>query len=144
MRFIVFVKASKESEAGGMPDKKDLVEMNEFNQKLVDAGMMLAGEGLHPSKEGTRIAFKGGATKVSDGPFAETTGVDQLVAGYWVLQARSKDEVIDWMKRAPFKDGELEIRQIVEPEELSFAPEVLAQEKQLRSRIAQNAKRQPS
>ena len=133
MRFIVFVKASSESEKGGMPDRRDLEEMNRFNQELVNAGMMLAGEGLHPSNEGSRIAFSHGTPKVSDGPFAETK---ELVAGYWVLKARSKEEVIDWMKRAPFEDGELEIRQIVEPEEFAFAPEIVEQEEQLRAQIA--------
>src|SRR5215510_14379373 len=116
MRFIVFVKASKESETGRMPDKKDLAEMNKFIQELVNAGIMLAGEGLHASSEGTRIAFAGGKPKVTDGPFSETK---ELVAGYWILQAKSKDEAIDWMKRAPFQTGELEIRQISEPEEFA-------------------------
>jgi len=137
MRFIVFVKASRETESDEMPDRRDLEEMNRFNQELVNAGMMLAGEGLRPSKEGTRIAFAGGTTNVSDGPFAETRGdTKDLVEGYWVLKARSKDEVIDWMKRAPFPDGgELEIRQIVEPEEFAFAPEIVEQEQQLRAQI---------
>jgi hypothetical protein len=134
MRFIVFVKASRESESGTMPDKNELMEMQSFNQKLVDAGMMLAGEGLKPSSTGARIDFDKGTPKVSDGPFAETK---ELVAGYWVLEASSKDEVIDWMKRAPFKEGALEIREITEDEEFAYAPEVMAQEKKLRAQIAQ-------
>jgi hypothetical protein len=133
MRFIVFVKASKESESGTMPEKKDLADMNRFNQELVNAGIMLAGEGLHPSSKGARIAFAGGRPKVTDGPFAETK---ELVAGYWILQAASMDEVVDWMKRAPFKDGELEIRQIFEDEDFAYAPEIMEQEKQLRAQIA--------
>ncbi|HEY5947298.1 MAG TPA: YciI family protein [Kofleriaceae bacterium] len=135
MRFIVFVKGSKESESGAMPDKKDLEEMGKFNEELVNAGMMLAGEGLHPSSKGSRIRFANGKPTVADGPFSET---NELVAGYWLLEAKSKDEVIDWMKRAPFKDGEIEIRQIFEDEEFAYAPEVMAREKQLRARIAQN------
>jgi hypothetical protein len=117
-----------------MPDKKDLLEMGKFNQQLADAGLMIAGEGLHPSSKGARIDFTGGKPKVSDGPFAETK---ELVAGYWVLQAKSKDEVIDWMKKAPFEDGEIEIRQIFEDEEFAYAPEVMEQEKKLRAQIAQ-------
>jgi len=135
MRFIVFVKSSKDIETGSMPDKKDLVEMGRFNEKLVDAGMMLAGEGLKPSSKGSRIRFSNGKPTVIDGPFSETK---ELVAGFWILQAKSKDEVLDWMKRAPFKDGELEIRPIVEDDEFAYAPEVMEQEKKLRARIAEN------
>ena len=135
MRFIVFVKSSKETEAGAMPDKKDLEEMGKFNDKLVDAGVMLAGEGLHPSSKGSRIRFADGKPDVVDGPF---DGANELVAGYWIVQAASRDEVIGWMKQAPFKDGELEIRQIVEDEEFAYAPEVMEHEKKMRARIAQN------
>lgn len=134
MRFIVFVKASRESESGAMPDEKELLEMQKFNQRLVDARMMLAGEGLHPSSKGARIDFRGGTPKVADGPFAEAK---ELVAGYWIIEAKSTAEVVDWMKQAPFRDGALEIRQIAEDEELAFAPEVMAQEKKLRAQIAQ-------
>jgi len=134
MRFIVFVKASHESESGVMPDKKGLMEMQKFNQKLADAGLMLDGEGLHPSSKGARIFFSNGAPTVTDGPFAETK---ELVAGYWLVEAKSKDEVIDWMKKAPFQDGELEIRQIFDDEEFAYAPEVMQQEKKLRAQIAQ-------
>lgn len=138
MRFVVFVKASKESEKGVMPEKKDLADMNRFNQELVNAGIMLAGEGLHPSSDARRIAFAGGKPKVTDGPFAESK---ELVAGYWILQAKSMDEIVGWMKRAPFQDGELEIRQIFEDEDFAYAPEIMQQEKQLRAQIA---KRQQS
>jgi hypothetical protein len=134
MRFIVFVKSSNESESGAMPDKKDLEEMGKFNEELANAGMMLAGEGLHPSSKGSRIRFANGKPSVTEGPFSETG----LVAGYWLLKAKSKDEVIECMKRVPFKDGEIEIRQIFEDEEFAYAPEVMAQEKKLRARIAQN------
>ena len=138
MRFIVFVKASRESESGAMPDRRNLEEMGRFNEELVNAGMMLAGEGLHPSSKGSRIRFVDGKPTVADGPFAETK---ELVAGYWVLQAKSKDEVIDWMKRAPFTDAEIEIRQIFEDEEFAYAPEVMEHEQKLRARIAQNQQR---
>jgi hypothetical protein len=134
MRFIVFVKGNKETETGAMPDKKDLQEMGAFNEKLVNAKMMLAGEGLHPTSEGARIRFADGKATVVDGP----SGSKDVVAGYWVIQARSKDEVIAWMKEAPFKDGELEIRQIFEDEEFAYAPEVMEHEKKLRARIAEN------
>ena len=134
MRFIVFVKASRESESGGMPDKKALMEMQKFNQKLADAGVMLAGEGLKPSSKGARIVFSNGTPKVTDGPFAETK---ELVAGYWIVEVKSKDEVLDWMKKAPFDEGELEIRQITEGEEFAYAPEVMEQDKRLRAQLAQ-------
>jgi hypothetical protein len=134
MRFIVFVKASRESESGAMPDKNALMEMQKFNQKLADVGVMVAGEGLHPTSKAARIAFGKGTSKVTEGPFAETK---ELVAGYWILEAKSKEEVIDWMKKAPFQDGEIEIRQIFEDEEFAYAPEVMEQEKKLRAQIAQ-------
>ncbi len=138
MRFMVFVKSSKEADSGGMPDKKDLIEMGKFNEQLVEAGLMRAGEGLRPGKEGTRIQFADGKPTVRKGPFDHP---EEQVAGFWQLNAKSLDEVIEWMKKAPFKDGELEIRQVMEDEEFSFAPEVVEQEKRLRAKIAQ---RQPS
>ena len=133
MRFMVFVKGSKESESGAMPDKESLMEMGRFNDQLVEAGLMRAGEGLHPSSEGTRSRFADGAPTVSHGPFEQP---EEQVAGVWILTAKTKDDVIRWMKLAPFKDGELEIRQIMEDEEFSFAPEVMEHEKQLRAKIA--------
>src|SRR5512141_968454 len=115
MRFMVLVPASKESEAGILPDEKILSEMGKFNEEMVKAGVMLAGEGLHPTSKGVRIRFSGGKATVIDGPFTESK---ELVAGFWVIQAKSKDEAIAWMKRAPFGGGvEIEIRQIFEAED---------------------------
>src|SRR5712691_1219092 len=115
MRFMIIVKASKESEAGVLPDEKLLTEMGKLNEELVKAGVMLAGEGLHPSLEGARVKFSGGKTTVTDGPFAETK---ELVAGFWLWQVKSKQEAIDWLKRAPFGGGtEVEIRQVFENED---------------------------
>lgn len=137
MRFMVMVPANKESEAGVLPDEKLLAEMGKFNEELVKAGVMLAGEGLHPTSKGARIKFSEGKTTVIDGPFAESK---ELIAGFWLIQAKSKDEAIAWMKRAPFGGGvELEIRQVFETEE--FAPsdptgELRAQEERLRAQVA--------
>lgn len=113
MRFMVMVKASKESEAGQLPSKNELTEMDQFNDELIKAGVMLAGEGLQASSKGARVRFdKSGKTTVTDGPFAETK---ELVAGFWIWQVKSKDEAIEWLKRAPFRNGEeLEIRQVFE------------------------------
>src|SRR5688572_32284032 len=107
MRFMVIAKANKDSEAGVMPSAGELNEMGAFNVELEKAGLMLAGEGLHPSSNGARIRFDGKKRSVIDGPFAETK---ELVAGFWILQVKSMDEAIEWMKRAPFREGELEIR----------------------------------
>ena len=115
MRFMVIVKADKDSEAGIMPSEKMLTDMGNFNQQLADAGVMLAGEGLQPSSKGARVKFDAkGNSSVIDGPFAETK---ELVAGFWVWKCDSKDEAIEWLKRAPFKEGEVEIRQIFENED---------------------------
>ena len=111
MRFMVIVKADKQSEAGALPDKKILTEMGKFNEELVKAGVMLAGEGLHASSKGVRVKFSGGKKTVIDGPFAETK---ELVAGFWLWQVRSKEEAIEWLKRAPFQETEVEIRQVFE------------------------------
>src|ERR687883_222938 len=111
MRVMVLVKASPESEAGEMPSEQMLSEMTDFNEELVRAGVMLAGEGLHPSSKGARVAFSGGERKVIDGPFAETK---ELVAGYWLWQVKSVDEALEWLKRAPFREGEVEIRPVFE------------------------------
>jgi hypothetical protein len=134
MRFMVLVKASKDSEAGVMPSKKLLTDMGNFNEELVKAGVMQAGEGLHPSSKGARVKFSGGQTSVIDGPFAETK---ELVAGYWLWQVKSKEEAIDWLRRAPFEDTEVEIRQIFEAEDFGaeFTPESRAQEERLRAEI---------
>jgi hypothetical protein len=112
MRFMVLVKASKESEAGVLPDEKMLAAMGNYNEELVKAGVMLAGDGLQPTSKGARVRFEGKKRTVIDGPFAESK---ELIAGYWVWQCKSKEEAIDWLKRAPFDDGaEVEIRQIFE------------------------------
>jgi hypothetical protein len=111
MRFMVIVKANKESESGVMPDAKLFAEMTKYNEELVKAGIMLAGEGLHASSKGARVRFDGSKRSVIDGPFTETK---ELVAGYWLWQVKSKDEAIEWLKRAPFREGEVEIRQVHE------------------------------
>lgn len=112
MRFMVLVKASKESEAGVLPDERMLAEMGNYNEELVKAGVMLAGDGLQPTSKGARIRFEGKKRTVIDGPFAESK---ELIAGYWIWQCKSREEAIDWLKRAPFDDGaEVEIRQIFE------------------------------
>ena len=137
MRFMITVPANAESEAGVLPDEKLLVAMGKFNEEMVMAGVMLAGEGLQPSSKGARLKFSGGKTTVIDGPFTESK---ELIAGFWIIQVKSKDEAIAWMKRAPFGDGTvLEIRQVFESED--FAPsdptgQVRAQEEQLRQSIS--------
>jgi len=142
---MVIVKATKDSEAGVLPDEKMLTEMGKFNEELVKAGAMLAGEGLQPSSKGTRIKYSGNKKAITDGPFAETK---ELVAGFWLLQMKSKAEVIEWMKRAPFKDEEIEIRQIYESEDFGkeFTPELRKQEERQRKNMerlrAQVAKQQ--
>src|SRR5438309_153814 len=137
MRFMVMVPASKESEAGVLPDEKLIREMGAFNEEMVKAGVMLAGEGLHASSKGARIAFSGGKTTITDGPFTESK---ELIAGFWLLQVKSKEEAIAWMKRAPFGDGVvLELRQVFDVED--FAPsdptgELREQERRLRAQTA--------
>ena len=135
MRFIVLVKANKDSEAGVMPSEQLLTEMGKFNEELVKAGVMLAGEGLQPSSKGARVKFTGKKTSVIDGPFAETK---ELVAGYWVWTCKSLDEAIGWLKRAPFEDTEVEIRQIFELEDFGaeMTPELRDQEERLRTQVA--------
>jgi hypothetical protein len=137
MRFMVLVKADKNSEAGVLPTKELLAEMGKFNEELVKAGVMLAGEGLHPSSKGARVKFSGGKRTVIDGPFAETK---ELVAGFWVWQVKSKEEAIEWLKRAPFEGTEVEIRQIFEAEDFGdeFTPELRAQEERVRAQAAAN------
>jgi hypothetical protein len=135
MRFMVIVKADKNSEAGVMPSEKMLSDMGKYNEQLVKAGIMLAGEGLHPSSKGKRVRFDAGKPAVIDGPFAETK---ELVAGFWLLQAKSIDEVVEWIKRAPFDGGaELEIRPVFEAEDFGaeFTPELRAQEERLRKEM---------
>jgi len=136
MRVMVLVKADKNSEASVMPDEKMLTEMGKFNEELVKAGVMLAGEGLHPSSRGVRIRFDGAKRTVIDGPFAETK---ELLAGFWLLQVKSKEEAIEWIKRAPFDGGtEIEIRPVFEDDDFGEAltPELRAQEERMRAEIA--------
>jgi hypothetical protein len=135
MRVMVIVKANKDSEAGQMPSEKILTDMGNYNEELVKAGVMLAGEGLHPSSKGKRIRFSGSERTVIDGPFAETK---ELIAGYWVWKVKNMDEAVSWLKRAPFDGGtELEIRPIFEAEDFGkeFTPEARAQEERLRAQI---------
>ena len=141
MRFMVLVKASQESEAGAMPSQEILAAMGNYNEQLVKAGVMLAGDGLHPSSKGARVRFDGSKRTVIDGPFAETK---ELVAGYWLWQCKSLDEAIEWLKRAPFDGGtEVEIRRVFEAEDFGaeFTPELREQERRLIEQAAQNAKR---
>lgn len=141
MRFMIIVKATKESEAGILPSEQLLTEMGRFNEELVKAGVMLAGEGLQPSSKGARVKFSGNTRTVTDGPFAETK---ELVAGFWLWQCKSKDEAIEWVKRCPnpmTRDSEIEIRQVFEAEDFGaeFTPEPREQEERLRENIAKRA-----
>ena len=135
MKFMILVKATKDSEAGVMPSEKLLAEMGKFNEELVKAGVMLAGEGLQPSSKGARVRFSGGKRTVVDGPFAESK---ELLAGFWLWQVKSKEEAIEWLKRAPFDETEVEIRQVFETEDFGaeFTPELRAQEERLRAEIS--------
>lgn len=136
MRFVVIVKADKDTEAGVMPTEQQLRDMGNFNDELVKAGIMLAGEGLHPSSRGARVRFSGSKRTVIDGPFAETK---ELVAGFWLIQVKSLDEAVEWMKRAPMAgDTELEIRQVFEADDFGeeFTPELREQEERQRTRMA--------
>jgi len=135
MRFMVIVKATADSEAGRLPTTEEFAAMGAFNEELVKAGIMLAGEGLQPTSKGARIRFDEGRVTVTDGPFAETK---ELVAGYWLVQVKSKEEAIEWFSRAPFDPGAvLELRQIYEAEDFgdSLTPELQAREERLRSRL---------
>jgi hypothetical protein len=140
MRFLVMVKADKATEAGVMPDEKFLAEMLSYNEQLVKAGVMLAGEGLHPSAKGARVKFSGSKRSVIDGPFAEAK---ELVAGYWLWQCKSLEEAIEWVKRCPTPqpqgEAEIEIRQVFESEDFGaeFTPELRAKEEKLRAQATQ-------
>jgi hypothetical protein len=135
MRFMVLVKADKNSEAGVLPSQELLAQMGKFNEELVKAGVMLAGEGLQASSKGARVKFSGNKKTVIDGPFSETK---ELIAGFWLWQVRSKEEAIEWLKRAPFQDTEVEIRQVFEAEDFGeeFTPELREQEERLRKQIS--------
>lgn len=141
MRFMILVKSTKDSEAGVMPSEQLLTEMGKFNEELVKAGVMLAGEGLHPTSKGARVRFSGGQRIVIDGPFTETK---ELIAGYWLWQCKSMEEAIEWVKRCPNpynEDGEVEIRPLFEAEDFGaeFTPELRAQEERLRAQAAELA-----
>ena len=141
MRFMVIVKASKESEAGILPDEKILTAMGNYNEELMKAGVILAGEGLHASSKGARVKFSGKDRIVTDGPFPETK---ELIAGFWLWKVNSKQEAIEWLKRAPFDGGtEVEIRQVFEPEDFgpALTPEVREQEERMRAQLDQHTKR---
>jgi hypothetical protein len=132
----VLVKASRESEAGVMPDEKILTAMGKYNEELVKAGVMLAGEGLHPSSKGVRVKFSGPKRTVTDGPFPETK---ELLAGFWIFKVKSKEEAIEWLKKAPFDGGtEIEVRQIFEAEDFGAAltPELRESEERMRAKLA--------
>lgn len=139
MKVMVFVKATPESEAGVMPTAEILTAMGQFNEELVRAGIMLAGEGLYPSSRGVRVQFSGSNRTVIDGPFTETK---ELVAGFWIWQVRSLAEALDWIQRSPFQEGEVEIRPIFTDEDFgeAFTPELRDQENRLRAAIAQQGK----
>jgi len=137
MRCLVIVKANPESEAGIMPSTELLTAMGKYNEELVKAGIMLAGEGLHPSSKGKRVKFNGGKSVVTDGPFAETK---ELVAGFWLWQVRSMDEAIEWLKRSPFDGGtEIEVRPIFDPDDFgaNLTPELREQEERLRKQVGE-------
>jgi len=138
MRFMILVKANKDSEAGALPDEKILTEMGKFNEELVKAGIMLAGEGLQASSKGARVRFSGTKRTVIDGPFAETK---ELIAGFWIWQVKSKEEAIEWVKRCPNPfpgESEIEIRQVFEASDFGaeFTPELREQEERLREQMA--------
>jgi hypothetical protein len=139
MRFMIIVKASAASEAGRMPSTELLEAMGKYNEELVNAGVMLAGEGLHPSAKGVRIRYAGKDRRVIEGPFEQTR---ELVAGFWLIQVKSREEAIEWLKRAPMEDGdEVEIRQVFEAEDFGaeLTPELRQQEDRLRERLSGTA-----
>jgi hypothetical protein len=143
MKFMILLKADRNTEAGKMPDEKLLGEMMKYNEELVKAGVMLAGEGLQPSSRGARVKFSGGTRTVVDGPFAETK---ELIAGFWMFRCASKEEAIEWVKRCPDPlegDAEIEIRQVFAADDFgdAFTPELREQEERLGRRMAENAKR---
>ncbi|MFL6200864.1 MAG: YciI family protein [Thermoanaerobaculia bacterium] len=139
MRVMVLVKADKDSEAGVMPSEQILTEMGKFNEELVKAGVMLAGEGLYPSSKGKRVRFSGNKPTVIDGPFAETK---ELVAGFWMWKVKSMDDAVEWIARSPFQDTEIEIRPVFESEDFGaeLTPELREQEERLRAQIAEQQK----
>ena len=139
MRFMIMVRADRDTEAGCAPSTEVLAAMGAYNEELVKAGVLLAGEGLHPSSAGARVRFEGARRTVIDGPFTETK---ELIAGFWLIQARSKEEAIEWVKRCPMEDSEIEIRQVLEADDFgdAFTPELREAEERLGAQIAENAK----
>ncbi len=135
MRFMMIVKANKDSEAGVLPSEEVLAEMGRYNEQLVKAGVMLAGEGLQPSSKGARVRFSGAKRTVIDGPFTEAK---ELIAGFWLIQVKSKEEAIEWAKRVPFEDGEIELRQVFELEDFGSS-EAVEHHAQLREQIAKRS-----
>jgi hypothetical protein len=135
MRFMLIVKASKDSEAGVLPSRELLTEMGKYNEELVKAGVLLVGEGLHASSKGARVTFSGNRRSVVDGPFTET---HELVAGFWLVQVKSRDEAIEWVKRAPFREGVVEVRQVFEADDFgpALTPELREQEERLRAQTS--------
>jgi hypothetical protein len=136
MRFMILVKANADSEAGVLPSEQELAEMGRYNEELVRAGVLLAGEGLHPTSSGARVRFSGSERTVVDGPFAET---GELLAGFWLIQVRSREEALEWVRRIPFREGEVEVRRVFEAAD--FAPsdptgELMAAEERLRAQVA--------
>ena len=139
MRFMVLMPANADSEAGVLPTEKELSDMMQYNEQLVKAGVMLAGEGLHPTSKGARVKFQGGKKSVIDGPFTESK---DLIAGFWIWQVKSKDEAIEWAKRCPVEDVTLELRQVFEAEDFgaNMTPELQAQEERLRAQSERTAR----
>ena len=140
MRVIVFVKGDQNTEKGAMPTEEMLREMGNYNDELIKAGVMLSGEGLHPTKKGAKIKYAGKNRTVVDGPFAEAK---EIVAGFWILEVKSFDEAVQWLKKAPFQEGEIEIRQIFEAEDFGaeYTPELRAQEERQRKEIEKQHKK---
>ena len=136
MRFMMMVKADQASEAGELPSEEQLADMTRFNEGMVEAGVMRAGEGLHPSSQGARVEFYKGKPTVTDGPFAETK---ELVAGFWLIEADSLGDAVEWAKRVPFEQGEVEVRQVFEPDDFgeAFTPELREAEERMREKVAQ-------
>ncbi len=136
MRFMMQVRADANTESGVLPTEEMLTEMGKYNEELVKAGVLLAGEGLQPSAKGARVRFSGGKPTVIDGPFAETK---ELIAGYWLIQVKSREEAIEWARRVPFQEGVIELRQVYEPEDFgpALTPELREAEERLRTRAAE-------
>lgn len=138
MKFMMIVRADAATEAGVMPTEQELAEMGRYNEELANAGIMVAGEGLHPSSKGARVRFQGGKPTVIDGPFAETK---ELIAGFWIIEVGSREEALDWARRVPFQEGEIELRQVFADDDFgeAFTPELREQEARIRAKSAGQA-----